>query len=57
MPYADPLEGFFYPTLTLMIDSYIIEPVKMFVKNHFGCINLFMQEMRDMSEKMETSNA
>ena len=24
MPIGDPLGGFFYPTLTLMIDSYII---------------------------------
>ena len=23
MPYCDPRDGFFYPTLTLMIDSYI----------------------------------
>ena len=24
MPISDPQEGFFYPTLTLMMDSYII---------------------------------
>ena len=25
MPNGDPRDGFFYPTLTLMIDSYILE--------------------------------
>ena len=24
MPYGDPRDGFFYPTLTLMIDFYIM---------------------------------
>ena len=26
MPNGDPRDGFFYPTLTLMVDSYIVSP-------------------------------
>ena len=31
MPIGDPRDGFFYPTLTLMIDSYIIGALLNFI--------------------------
>ena len=35
MPVGDPRDGFFYPTLTLMMYYYTIEPLSLTVHLHF----------------------
>ena len=38
MPNGDPRDGFFYPTLTLMMDSYYTSPASRAAEFVFACV-------------------
>ena len=45
MPNGDPRDGFFYPTLTLIIDSYFLFPREMIFCNSDSFSTLFLRFM------------
>ena len=40
MPNGDPREGFFYPNLTFMMDSYIVLPFRVHKGVNFRAVDL-----------------
>ena len=52
MPHGDPRDGFFYPTLTLMIDSYINKAYTVWFDGPQQHTAMLMNVLADCSESV-----